>query len=304
MPDVPDSSTAPGWFVDAVATVPEDRYVEVEGAQIHYLFWGEPDRPGLLFVHGGAAHAHWWSHIAPAFLADYSVAALDLSGAGDSDRRDSYDLSQWGREVVAVAADADFAGTPVIVGHSMGGFVSIVTAANHCDDISGVIILDSPVTEPDPEVQEGQHGKSFRNPKTYDDIEDAVARFRTIPAQDHYEPYVMDNVARNSLRQLDNGSWTWKFDPGVFSGMSRRYEAAELLSRVDCRLVLFRSEHGLVTESIGAYMYEQLGRVAPVIELPTAGHHPMLDVPLLVITGIRTVLADWEHSWPIGRRSN
>ncbi|MBU6299282.1 MAG: hypothetical protein KJS68_13670, partial [Alphaproteobacteria bacterium] len=52
---------APGWFAEAVAMAPERRSVEVEGASIHYLRWGDKTRPGLLLVHGNAAHAYWWS---------------------------------------------------------------------------------------------------------------------------------------------------------------------------------------------------------------------------------------------------
>ena len=48
-------------------------------------------------------------------------------------------------------------------------------------------------------------------------------------------------------------------------------------------------------------MYDLLGRVAPVIEIPLAGHHVMLDQPLPLVTGIRTLLADWEHSLPAPR---
>ncbi|MDG2908930.1 MAG: alpha/beta hydrolase, partial [Acidimicrobiales bacterium] len=70
---------------------------------------------------------------------------------------------------------------------------------------------------------------------------------------------------------------------------------------ITCRVALFRAEHGLVTPGIGAYMYEQLGRVAPVIEIPLAGHHLMLDQPLLVVTALRTLFADWEHSVPFER---
>jgi hypothetical protein len=43
-------------------------------------------------------------------------------------------------------------------------------------------------------------------------------------------------------------------------------------------------------------MYDQLGRNAPVIEIPEAYHHMMLDQPLLLVMGLRTLLADWEHS--------
>ncbi|MEC7144654.1 MAG: alpha/beta hydrolase, partial [Actinomycetota bacterium] len=71
-----------------------------------------------------------------------------------------------------------------------------------------------------------------------------------------------------------------------------------------CRVALLRCEYGLVTPDIGDYMYEQLGRVAPVIELPTAGHHPMLDVPLILITALRSLLADWDHSRPLRRPAN
>ena len=47
-------------------------------------------------------------------------------------------------------------------------------------------------------------------------------------------------------------------------------------------------------------MYEELGRVTPVIEIPEAGHHAMLDQPLILLTAFRTLLADWDHSEPRG----
>jgi pimeloyl-ACP methyl ester carboxylesterase len=48
-------------------------------------------------------------------------------------------------------------------------------------------------------------------------------------------------------------------------------------------------------------MYDSLGQLAPVIEIPAAGHHVMLDQPIALVTGIRTLLADWEHSRPARR---
>ncbi len=52
-----DIPPAPGWFENVVAIEPESRFVEVEGARIHYLRWGARTKPGLLLVHGNAAHA-------------------------------------------------------------------------------------------------------------------------------------------------------------------------------------------------------------------------------------------------------
>jgi len=92
-----------------------------------------------------------------------------------------------------------------------------------------------------------------------------------VPEQDHYLDYVVDFVARHSLRAVDGG-WQWKFDRQIFAqfGGGIRGVALPYLSQVRCRLALLRSEYGLVTADIGRSMYDELGRVTPVIELPEA----------------------------------
>jgi pimeloyl-ACP methyl ester carboxylesterase len=256
----------------------------------------------LVFVHGGGAHAHWWTHVAARFARDFRVVAVDLSGHGDSGHRDVYALDTWTDEVVAVAEDAGIDGPPVVVGHSMGGFVSIATAARHGDRCAGVVVCDSPVTEPDPEIGAFHLKEAFGRPRTYPTIADALARHRTVPSQEHYLDYVMDHVGRRALKPVDGG-WQWKFDRRIFEQFATgmRSIALPYLADVRCRLALLRSEHGLVTEDIGAFMYDQLGRVTPVMELPEAGHHPMLDVPLILLTALRAFLADWDHSTPLVR---
>ena len=290
LPDAPD------WFRRALTVPFEDATADVDGP-IHYLAWGEPDSRGLVFVHGGGAHAHWWTHVAATFAKEFRVVAVDLSGHGDSTHREQYSLEQWTDEVIATAHAGGISGPPVIVGHSMGGFVTIATAARHADAISGVIVCDSPVTEPDPEIGAYHLREAFGHPRTYTSVDEAVARFRTVPAQDHYLDYVMDHVGRHSLRPADGG-FQWKFDRRIFEqfGVGMRAIALPYLDDVTCRLALLKSEYGLVTDDIGASMYERLGRVTPIIEIPEAGHHAMLDEPLLLLTAIRTLLADWDHS--------
>ena len=292
---------APAWFRRALDVRYEDRNVIVNDANVHYLLWGEVGAPGLVFVHGGGAHAHWWTHVVAQFADRYRVAAVDLTGHGDSDHRERYSMAGWAEELMAVAGDIGCEGAPVVVGHSMGGFVTIVTAAMHGHRLAGVIVCDSPVNRPDPEVDAARAGKAFGRPRVYPDVNTALERFRTVPEQRQYEPFVMDHVARHSLRPVAGG-FTWKFDRNVFgAGEHPRTAARPHLSAVRTRLALLASEYGLVTPEVGRYMYDQLGRVAPVIELPQAGHHPMLDVPLVLLMAIRTLLADWEHSVPFSR---
>jgi pimeloyl-ACP methyl ester carboxylesterase len=291
-------SRPPSWFTGAIANRPEFHAVEVDGCRINYLCWGDPSDPGLILLHGGAAHAHWWSFIAPQFTNTrshrYFVVAPDLSGHGDSGRRDVYSMEVWADEIMAVAHHAGVQGRPIVVGHSMGGHVAIAAAARDGAELDGAIIVDAPVREPDPESEEGERGRMFRNPKTYPDLEPALEHFHLQPPQPVTNDYVVEHIARHSLREVEGG-WTWKFDPNVF--VRERHATIDYLRDTRCRLALMHGQlSDLVTAEVQSYMEELTGRNAPMVEIPQAYHHIPLDQPLALIAAIRAVLADWQHS--------
>ena len=280
--------TAPGWFLRALAATPEHRDLDVEGARIHYRAWGDPDLPGLVLIHGGAAHSGWWDHVAP-LLTSHRVVAPDLSGHGDSGRREIYDMRQWAREIVAVAA-AESLDRPVVVGHSMGGWAAVTTGVEQGDAVSAVAYIDSPLNDQPPE--ESRLRERRRPRRVYPSIEEAMARFRTLPPQDVLLPYVRRHVARESLHRVEGG-WTWKFDPSFFGN---RLLLRDLLPQLRCPVALFRCEHGLVSPDMAREMAGLVPGHLPVVDLPDAGHHPMLDQPLALVTGLRTLLAVWPRT--------
>jgi pimeloyl-ACP methyl ester carboxylesterase len=288
---------APKWFLDAIAVSPRSNTVDVKGCPIHYLAWGDPKLPGLVLIHGGAAHAHWWSFLAPLLTKHYSVVALDLSGHGDSGRRKEYPRRIWSDEVMAVAEDAKFPSPPIVVGHSMGGIVGIVTASVYGDKLAGAVIVDAPVRRPDPESDSAKRGIEFRNPKVYPDRASAKKHFRLVPGQPCDNTFILEYIAEHSLREVENGV-TWKFDPTVFMNVSTDM-LSDYLASVRCRIALMRGEHSLVVPpETGEYMYELLNRNAPLVDIPEAHHHLILDQPLAFIAALRALLADWEHSVP------
>src|SRR5690606_34053472 len=61
----------PAWFEWAISQEPEVVAVSSAGGHLDARVWGEPGKPGLLFLHGFIAHADWWSFIAPFFAQDY-----------------------------------------------------------------------------------------------------------------------------------------------------------------------------------------------------------------------------------------
>jgi pimeloyl-ACP methyl ester carboxylesterase len=289
---------APPWFRAALAASVETGSVAVDGAMISYRAFGEQADSGIVLVHGGAAHARWWDHIAPLLARGRRVVALDLSGHGDSGRRDVYNLDFWAHEVLAVAGAAGITGPPIVIGHSMGGFVALRVAGLYGAQIEGVVVIDSPVRDITPEERAARDQRAFGPLRIYPSREAAIARFHPIPDQPAL-PYITAHVAATSIRAADGG-WSWKFDPRIFG---RTQATPALLTRLDCRVALFRAEHGIVSPQISELMYDRLGRRAPLIEIPAAGHHVMLDHPIALVTGIRTLLSDWDHSLPASRRS-
>lgn len=288
---------APEWFRQALADEPRHGTVSVEGARVHWLEWGDPSKSGLVFVHGGAAHAHWWSFIAPLLTREYHVVALDLSGHGESDSRDSYPREIWADEIAAVV-EATTMQRPIVIGHSLGGFVSTVTAARHGGMLVGAIVIDAPVGRPDPEHEEQRRGRAFRpEKKTYDDREVALSRFRLVPPDPLAQPYLVDHVARHSLQEAD-GAWQWSFDPLIFTTSALR-SIRDVLPQIACRFALVRGDRSfLVDEHAREMAYDLLNRNVPIVDIPEAGHHVMLDQPLALVSALRALLADWEHSLP------
>src|SRR6201989_1068613 len=119
------SSGAPTWFSAALADEGQERRITVEGTQVAYREWGDPADRNIVLVHGGAAHSRWWDHIAPLLASGWRVGAMGPSRHGDSGPRERYSLDVWAREVLAVVADAGTAASTVVIGHSMGGLVTL-----------------------------------------------------------------------------------------------------------------------------------------------------------------------------------
>jgi pimeloyl-ACP methyl ester carboxylesterase len=292
---------APEWFSRTVAATPEANFVEVEGVPIHYLRWGDRTKPGLLLVHGNGAHAYWWSFVAPYLAEDYNVAAMDFSGMGDSGWRKSYSVATFSKEQLAVCEAAGMFATaepPVIVAHSFGGFITIHTGALYGERLAGTIIVDSPVNPPD--RPQGPPERSHKPHHIYPDMARALSRYKLLPPQTCDNPYLVDWVARHSLKAVEGG-FTWKFDPHVWQNFSMG-NTAEWLKATKCRIAIFRGANSiLMPPEIGAYMFALLGRAAPIVTIPEAAHHVMLDQPLALVAAIGAILADWDHSTPTRR---
>lgn len=285
------SSPMPEWAQIALATPSDSNRVEVDGCSVHYLSWGDSDSPPVVLVHGNAAHAEWWRFIAPLLAADYHVLAIDLGGMGDSSHCGRYARERYVDQVMAVAHHAAPGRKPVIVGHSLGGYVTIMTGALHGGRVAGIIAIDSPI-DPLGLERYPPMAQFKKQVDVYASRDEALRRFRLIPEQPVGCPFYLDHIARTSVVQVDGG-WRWKFDPLAVAHPRPISFTQELLA-MRCPAALFIGEFSERIDDISkGHMLGALAARMPVVELANCRHHVMMDEPLSLVAALRTQLANW-----------
>jgi len=105
--------------------------VSVDGAEVAYAQQGRLALPPLVLLHGWASSHKFWKYTFSAFSPRWRVIAPDLVGFGLSEKPDRdyriEALSAWlGKFLDALKLDR-----VVLVGHSMGGTISLLHALDH-----------------------------------------------------------------------------------------------------------------------------------------------------------------------------
>jgi len=288
----------PFWVQRALDVKSVEGRINVAGASIRYHVWGDEGRPGVVLIHGSNAHLEWWRFTAP-FLSDqFRVAALDLSGNGDSDWREKYSGELFAREVWGVCEAAGMGPRPTVIGHSFGGFVALETAHNHSPDMAGLILMDFTVAPPEQYLEWGLRAeregvRAKRKLRTYATREEILGRFRFIPEQPGVHPRVLRHMAEAGIREVEGG-FTWKFDPALFDHLEMGIDQRDKFAALKCRGALMLGEK---SEDEGAFFGEHMASITgghlPILTIPGTYHHLMFDEPLAVAMALKALMLQW-----------
>jgi pimeloyl-ACP methyl ester carboxylesterase len=308
---------APAWFRWAIAQEPERTFVTSHGTKLEALSWGERGKPGLLLAHGNSAHAEWWSPLAPYLAKDYRVTSMSLAGMGNSEWRDAYRFPDFADDAEAVSRATglyDGGRKPIYIGHSFGGGQVFFAAARYPEQMAAAILVDTGFGGPPPQVLEERRKRAellANNPspdrpsRVYPSMAKALERFRLMPPQPTENYYVLDFIARRSLKRsplpdgekAEDGSgdgWSWKFDPNMWEKMDRSEsnfsgERAEL--KVPAIHIYGDKSRIIGRKASGEPTF--LGPNIPDVEIADSHHHIMIDQPLALVAAIRTLLVSW-----------
>jgi len=253
-------------------------FVEVDGLRLHHVDYGTPGRPEILCVHGGAANTHWYDFAASDLSRDYHMRALDQRGHGESAWADPplYTYPRYAQDLSEVIRQLDLRDF-VLIGHSMGGLVSLVCAATYPERIARLIIVDSTFDMSGDRVA-AMRNFGTREPRTHTTREEFIAAYRMRPAASPADPSVMRHIALNSGRQGSDGLWRHKFDRNVY-GMREPMNAWDCWSRIKVPALLVKCS---ITDRINPEVFSQVRARCPQVELaevPGTDHHVMVDNP-------------------------
>ncbi len=109
---------------------------------------GEPGRTPLILVHGWCCNRRHMAGLMTHFSATRHVLAIDLPGHGQTPLRDTPALlDSFAATICSFIAERSLE-KPVLVGHSMGGLLSVLAASQIPESIAGVVNLDGTVPLP------------------------------------------------------------------------------------------------------------------------------------------------------------
>ena len=257
------------------------RRLTVNALSLHGLEWGAPGLSGLLFLHGGAAHAHWFDAVASAFADRFHVVSLDQRGHGESQWPEppAYRTQDFAGDLLGVM-DALGWTRMTLIGHSMGGHNAMAFAAWHPERVERLVIVDSrPSIPPDRLTQ--MHQRGYRPPRRHPSAGAAVAAFRLLPRETVAPPALLAHLAQAGITERE-GKWVYRFDPAC-NGTRQPVDAWPLLPKIACPTLIVRGEKSpILPRPMGEEMVKKIPG-ATLAEIPGVYHHLVLDAPAAFI---------------------
>lgn len=146
------------------ALPPRGKFMQIGGERIHYVDRGGAG-PAIVMIHGLAGNLmHFTYALADELTGDFRVIIVDRPACGYSERPDGAPADLTAQAAtLAKFIHALGLKQPLVVGHSLGGALSLAIALDH-PDCAGALALIAPLTHVPDEVPDVFKGLIIRSP--------------------------------------------------------------------------------------------------------------------------------------------
>lgn len=245
--------------------------------------WGDADAPLMVLLHGAAANVHWWDHLAPHWADRFHVVAFDFRGHGESEFPDELVPGAFSDDLEAVLEHLGREEV-ILLGHSLGAHIALGHAASH-SGVRALMLIDPSRGVSASRKRATRLALTLR--RTYATREQAISRYRFLPAAARVDEALRDRIADASIRAEEDGRFGFAFDPRWF-GIAGR--SAPDLARVTAPTLIVRGAESNLLSPEGANELADQIPESELVEIQDAGHHAQLDQPERVTAAIESFL--------------
>jgi pimeloyl-ACP methyl ester carboxylesterase len=228
--------------------------------------------PPFVMLHGGAGRWQLYFEMLAELAKHCHVYAPDLRGHGKSG------WVPWGYTIRAYVEDIkaflqDVSGPAVLMGHSLGGIITVATAKAYPELVSALIVVDAPLDAATwGQVMQDQHGKNAAwralaggtypvedIEKLLGDVPEGNSTIREIFGED--SPIIHDLAERLYLHDPDMLGMLIE----DYSNVAAGYDMETVLPGIRCPVLLIQADPA----AGGALTDEEVQRALPLLANPT-----------------------------------
>jgi pimeloyl-ACP methyl ester carboxylesterase len=251
-------------------------HLDRDGVRIHYREAGSG--PLVLITHGYSATSYMWRDTLDALADRHHAIAWDIRGHGGSDSPAK--AARYSREASLddMAALLDHAGAPdaILVGHSLGGYLSLSFLAEYPQRVRALVLVGTGPGYRNPEARAGWNQQAEGRARFFE--RQGLAGLETPAAHggEHRSAAGLALAARGILTQHD--------------GL-----VMERLPEIQVPTLIIVGENDTPFRGASDYMEKRIPGARQVV-IAAAGHMPNLDQPQAFTAALEQFLAELGRS--------
>jgi pimeloyl-ACP methyl ester carboxylesterase len=264
------------------------RKIKGDGVEIHLAVW-EGREKEVFCVHGLTANGRCWDGIATALTPQYRVWAPDLRGRGFSEKPSSgYSIAQHSGDLGEILKGLRCKRT-VLMGHSLGAFISLLYAACNPEQVEKLILVDGGAKlspEQTARVFAGIKPSLDRLGQVFPSLEAYLENMKKAPFLKPWSP-LLETYFLHETENLPDGVRSRIQLPHIREEIANltRFDVEPFYSRVKCPVLILRAPEGMMAKDdilLPGEAVEKMVREIPrarKLDLPGTNHFTILFTP-------------------------